>query len=50
VRWPEGQEDPLKNEEEFTKGEINKMALFGPQGLGALLEDFQELRSKKDKK
>jgi hypothetical protein len=50
VRWPEGHDDPLKNETGFSDEEIHKMAMFGPRGLGELLEKFQELRSKKEQK
>ncbi|WP_048441059.1 hypothetical protein [Caenimonas sp. SL110] len=50
VRWPAGHEDPLKDDEGFTEDEIQKMAMFGPRGLGELLEDFHELRRKKEKK
>lgn len=47
VRWPAGHDDPLKNESGFSDEEIQRMAAFGPRGLGELLEDFQELRRKR---
>jgi hypothetical protein len=50
VRWPEGHDDPLKSDAEFSDEEIHKMATFGPRGLGELLEDFQQLRKKKGAK
>jgi hypothetical protein len=47
IRWPEGIEDPLKDEGDFTTEEIQKMTFFGPLGLGNLLEKFQDLRNKR---
>jgi len=47
VQWPEGLEDPLKNDISFTKEEIQKMALFGPKGLGELLEEVEQIRTRK---
>ncbi len=50
VRWPKGIEDPLASEENFTKQEIEKMTLFGPRGLGELLEAYELLKEKKESK
>lgn len=46
VQWPDDMEDPLKNDTSFTKEEIEKMALFGPKGLGELLEEKEQIKSK----
>lgn len=46
IQWPEDMEDPLKNDKSFTEEEINKMALFGPKGLGELLEEVEAIRAK----
>jgi hypothetical protein len=43
IRWPEGQEDPIRGEPPFTEEEIQKMLAFGPRGLGELLEKVDSI-------
>jgi len=43
VQWQEGTEDPLKNDSSFSDGEIKQMVLFGPKGLGRLLEKVRQI-------
>lgn len=45
VRWPQGLEDPIKDEPKFSAEEIEKMELFGPKGLGELLAADREWRN-----
>lgn len=47
VRWPQGRDDPLTDEDSFSDEEIRKMAAFGPRGLGELLEKYQEHKKKR---
>lgn len=44
VRWPEGQDDPILGEPEFTEEEIKRMLHFGPQGLGKLLKEMEKIK------
>jgi hypothetical protein len=46
VRWPEGLEDPIKNEPEFSEQESEHMRSFGPRGLGELLGRVEALKKK----
>ena len=48
VKWPEGLEDPLKNDGSFTDEEIEHMAHFGPKQLGRLLQEVRQIRSNKE--
>lgn len=43
IRWPEGQEDPIRGEPAFTEEETQKMLSFGPRGLGKLLEQVDDI-------
>jgi len=47
IKWPEGIPDPIADEKHFSDEEIEKMRLFGPRGLGELLDAAKELRPKK---
>jgi len=42
MRWPDGMEDPLNDEPDFTSEEIHKMVTFGPIGLGTHLENVKK--------
>ena len=44
IRWPEGVEDTIQDEESFSDEEIQKMVSFGPRGLGKLLSELKRLR------
>lgn len=46
IQWPDDMEDPLINDTSFTKEEIEKMVVFGPKGLGKLLEEVEQIRTK----
>ena len=43
IRWPEGQEDPIRGEPAFTEEEKQRMLTFGPRGLGKLLEQVDNI-------
>lgn len=50
VKWPETVGDPIKEVPDFSEEEIEKMTIFGPEGLGSHLKgvaDFLKLKSKK---
>lgn len=47
IRWPDGVEDPLKEEQPFSDEEREKMLAFGPRGLGQLLDELNSLRAKR---
>jgi hypothetical protein len=49
IRWPEGQEDPIRGEPAFTEEEMHKMLTFGPRGLGKLLEQVDNIAKAKKK-
>ena len=46
IKWPEGLEDPLRNQDKFTEQEIQHMIHFGPKGLGLVLEKVRALSGK----
>lgn len=39
IQWGKSEEDPIKSEPLFTKEEIRNMTLWGPHGLGGLLQE-----------
>ena len=49
IRWPEGQEDPIQGEPAFTEKETGRMLGFGPQGLGKLLQQVDNIEKAKTK-
>lgn len=43
IQWPENMEDPLKSQKKFSENEIEKMATFGPKGLGRLFREVRKI-------
>jgi hypothetical protein len=44
AKWPDGRPDPMRGIPAFTEAEIENMQMFGPRGLGNLLERVRRLR------
>lgn len=44
AKWPEGRPDPMRGIPAFTEAEIDTMQMFGPRGLGNLLERVRQMR------
>ena len=45
IDWPSDVIDPIKNEPYFSEDEIERMATFGPRGLGELLEQVEKIKA-----
>lgn len=47
AQWPEGRPDPLDRYTKFTDKEVEKMASFGPRGLGSYIQKCRDYWKKK---